>query len=361
MKVFVTSFDDRVAGPPTTARAPAASAGARPPLVLKSSEFRKGREKSWLELERLIGRIDRSGIRALDGDELARLPLLYRAALSSLSVARSIALDRNLRLYLENLSFRAFLAVYGPRESFLESLGAFLRLGFPRAVRSVGWHLLVALAATLVGIAAGYALTVAEEAWFNAFVPEGLAQGRGPGSTHDELRNAIFAPFEGAVASLTLFASFLFSHNTMVGIFCFALGVGGGVPTLLLLTYQGLILGAFIAIHANRGLAVDFIGWLSIHGVTEMLAVLLCGAAGLVVAERILFPGRQSRLESIAAGGQGAAPIAIGAMLLFFVAGILEGVFRQLVRDTDMRFAIGLATGLCWLAYFTLCGRESRR
>jgi len=48
-------------------------------------------------------------------DELQRLPILYRAALSSLSVARTIVLDRNLLLYLETLSTRAFLAVYGPR------------------------------------------------------------------------------------------------------------------------------------------------------------------------------------------------------------------------------------------------------
>ena len=88
MSVFETSLADRAAAQP-----------ARRAVVLKSSEFRKGREKSWRELETLIGRIDRSGIRALAGDELERLPLLYRSALSSLSVARSIALDRNLRLF----------------------------------------------------------------------------------------------------------------------------------------------------------------------------------------------------------------------------------------------------------------------
>ncbi|HUH84523.1 MAG TPA: stage II sporulation protein M [Stellaceae bacterium] len=358
MRVFETSLADQA----TVAAQTAAAQPARQVVALKSSEFRKGREKSWTELETLIGRIDQSGIRSLSGDELERLPLLYRAALSSLSVARSIALDRNLRLYLENLSFRAFLAVYGPRESMFESIGEFLLRGFPRAVRKVGWHLLVAFLALAVGVVAGYALTVSEEAWFNAFVPGGLAEGRGPSSTRDELlHDEIFAPWPGFAKSFALFASFLFSHNTMVGIFCFALGIAGGVPTLLLLVYQGLVLGSFIALHANRGLTVEILGWLSIHGVTEILAILLCGAAGLVVAERILFPERRSRLESIAAGGQGAAPIAIGAMLLFLVAGILEGGFRQLVANTDMRFAIGGFTGLLWFSYFVFCAREPRR
>jgi len=62
-----------------------------------------------------VTRVERQGIRRLSLDELQRLPILYRAALSSLSVARTIVLDRNLLLYLETLSTRAFLAVYGPR------------------------------------------------------------------------------------------------------------------------------------------------------------------------------------------------------------------------------------------------------
>ena len=84
-------------------------------LVLRSSEFRKGREASWRELEGFIGQVERRSLLSLTVEELQRLPLLYRSALSSLSVARSIALDRNLVLYLENLCFRAFLILYGPR------------------------------------------------------------------------------------------------------------------------------------------------------------------------------------------------------------------------------------------------------
>src|SRR5262249_7224025 len=92
----------------------------RPELVLKSPGCRMGGEAGWRELEQLVTRVERRGARSLSLDELQRLPILYRAALSSLSVARTIALDRNLLLYLENLSLRAYLAVYGPRVSPFE-------------------------------------------------------------------------------------------------------------------------------------------------------------------------------------------------------------------------------------------------
>ena len=124
----------------------------------------------------------------------------------------------------------------------------------------------------------------------------------------------------------------LFSHNTLVGIMTFGLGMAAGVPTIMLSVYQGLPLGAFIALHYNRELTVDFLGWLAIHGVTELGALVLFAAGGLVIAEKILFPGRYSRIENLALHGRLAAQMAVGAVLMLFVAAILEGGFRQLVR-----------------------------
>ena len=112
-------------------------------------------------------------MRALSLDELQRLPILYRAALSSLSVARTIALDRNLLLYLESLALRAFLAVYGPRASPLEGLARVLRRELPAAVRSARWHILIAASACWSARGAGFMLTVQDEAWFSSLVPSG--------------------------------------------------------------------------------------------------------------------------------------------------------------------------------------------
>jgi hypothetical protein len=102
-----------------------------PVIVLKSNEFRRAREASWLELEGVIDAVEKRGMRTLTPDQLQQLPLLYRSTLSSLSVARAIALDRHLLLYLENLALRAFLAVYSPPARFWASAGRFLRVEFP--------------------------------------------------------------------------------------------------------------------------------------------------------------------------------------------------------------------------------------
>ncbi len=327
-------------------------------LVLRSAEFRKGREEAWQQLDRLVGRMEAGGIGTLSAGEVQQLPLLYRAAISSLSVARAIALDRNLLLYLEHLSLRAYLAVYGPRVGVLASLGEFFRQGFPRAVRAMGKHLAVATAVLIIGIIAGYMLVQADMDYFHTLVPDALAGGRGPGSTAEDLRTReLFAPWPGFVETFIVFANSLFRHNTMVGILCFGLGFALGLPTLLLLAYQGVVLGAFVALHAARGLSVDFIGWLSIHGVTEILAILLCAAAGLRVAETIVFPGNFPRLESLARHGRQAAGAAAGSVPLFFAAGLLEGGFRQLINNTPGRYLFAAATAALWTAYFLRAGR----
>ena len=350
--------------PPATDVADAAVADglARPALVLRSSQFRRGREGAWKELEGLLARVERSGLAALSVDELQRLPLLYRSTMSALSVARAIALDRHLLLYLENLGLRAFLVVYGPRESLLDQARDFFVRGFPAAVRACRLHVLLSFLALAVGTAAGFMLVTADEQlYFGMFVPAGLGDDRGPNSTRAQLLDhELFAPWPGFTSSFVTFANMLFRHNALVGIFTFGLGIAAGVPTLLMLVYQGTILGAFLALHANRDLLVDCLGWLSIHGVTELLALILCGAGGLVIGQHILFPGRYSRVDSLAVHGRGAAQLAVGAVFLLFVAGLLEGGLRQLVGNTTGRFAIAGVTATLWLSYFVFAGRGHR-
>jgi uncharacterized membrane protein SpoIIM required for sporulation len=326
-------------------------------IALKSSEFRRARESTWRKLEAIVEIAEKRGLRALALDDLQQMPLLYRSTLSSLSVARAIALDRHLLLYLENLALRAYLLVYGPRIGLVAGLDDFLRRSFPIAVRSAGWHLMIAVICLVIGATAGFMLVADDESWFSTLVPSTLAQVRGAASTRASLlQGEIFAPWGGSAAMVTLLANFLFAHNTLIGILTFSLGFAAGVPTLLFLTYQGLMLGAFLALHYARGLTVEFLGWILVHGVTELGAILLCGAAGLMIAEKILFPGQYSRIDSLAMQGRMAGHIAVGAILMFFLAAILEGGLRQLVASTPWRFAVAGATGIFWLGYFLRAG-----
>ena len=326
-------------------------------VSLKSAAFRAEREGSWRELESLVVLLEKRGTGALTPAELARLPALYRAALSSLSVARAISLDRNVVEYLESLSGRAYLAVYATRRRLREALGDFFVRRFPRAVRAHAWHVAIAASLLALGAITGYLLTASDPERFYAFVGPAYAQGRGPASSTESLREILYGG-KDAATMLKTFAMFLFQHNARIGLMAFAVGLAGGVPAGLLLFSNGLVMGAFAALYGGRGLAVEFFAWVLPHGVTELTAVTLCGAAGLALGQALLFPGREERLAGLARRGREAGIVALGAVALFFVAALIEGIFRQLVHAVPIRYAVALGTAGVLFSYLATSGRE---
>jgi uncharacterized membrane protein SpoIIM required for sporulation len=328
-------------------------------LKLKSVEFRREREASWRELEDLLRRVERRGLRRLGFRDLMKLPILYRSTLSSLSVARAISLDRNLLQYLEGLTARAYVSVYGVRRRLGEAFALFLARRFPREVRAHGRLLALAAIIFLLGGAAGFVTTLRNPDDFYRMVPENQAQGRGPTSTREELRAILFDEEEHPLSGLGAFASFLFTNNAQIGILCFSLGIALGVPVFYLLFHNGQGLGAMAAIHHQKNLSVDFWGWILPHGITEILAVLICGAAGLVLARSLILPGRGTRLQELAAAGRKAGLMVLGSVCLFLLAAAIEGFMRQLVHDTTIRYITAGTTLLMLLAYFRFVGRRA--
>jgi uncharacterized membrane protein SpoIIM required for sporulation len=326
-------------------------------LTLKSREFRKEREASWRNLESLVSRAQEDGLASLSTADLREFPLLYRSALSSLSVARAIALDRALVDYLDNLALRSFLAVYSRPLRILDGVRQFLRRDLPAAVRSIAGPIAIVALTLALGILSGFLLVNGDEGWYPVLMPPGMAQGRGPNSTREELLQVLSRRFAAGSALLEM-AEYLFSNNTMVSLLIFGLGAAGGVPTLLLTFGNGLMLGAFLALHSHRGLLGQFIGWVAIHGVTELGAVVLFGAAGLKLGEIVLFPGRHSRPDALAIHGPVVGTVAVGGVLMMMVAAVLEGVFRQTITDTDMRLTVAFASLVFWVAYFSLTDRK---
>ena len=328
-------------------------------LQLKSQRFRAERELDWRRLERLLRKAETRSPASLTDEELLALPVLYRQALSSLSVARATALDNNLITYLEGLSTRAYFFVYGARASLRDRLAQFFAETWPRAVKDLWRETLAAALIGLVATVAGYVLVWQDPGWFGAIVPDGMAQGRDPAATTQFLRDTIY-PKLSADAELSRLASFLFTHNAQIIVFAFALGFAFGAPTCFLLAQNFMMLGAFLALFASRGLGFQLGGWLFVHGVTELFAVILGAAAGFRVGWAVAFPGDRTRLAAAAAAGRSAASVLAGAVVMLAVAGMLEGFARQLIQEDWARWSIAGATLLLWLAYFYM-PRPSRR
>lgn len=326
-------------------------------MLIRSARFRKEREASLSRLETLVARAETQGLHRMSFAEARDLAELYRQATSSLAIAREISLDKALLDYLEALTARAYLSVYAPQERLGGLLRRFLARGAPQAMRRSWLFVGLGFLSLILGALAGYLLYFDSPDWYHVFLPPEMAGGRGPEASTDYLRSVIFSEDE-AHDGLGAFAVFLFSNNTRIAFLAFGLGVFLGLPAILLTFYNGLSLGAFVALHVDRGLGVDLGGWLSIHGVTELSAVAIACGGGLKLGSAILFPGRLSRRAALSEAGHDAVKLALVAAVMLIAAAALEGFGRQLVQDTTARYAIGWTVGALWLAWFALAGRR---
>ncbi len=327
--------------------------------ALRSDRFRQQREGDWQQLEAIVLRMEAGRLRKLSDADVLALPVLYRTVASSLSVARETSLDAATLAYLEGLVQRAWFLVYGPRVGLLGWFRRFVGGDWSRAVREIWVDILIALAVMVAGTVVGWLLVASDPEWYFTLVPADLADARVPGASREVLHGTLFG--NGAQESLSAFAAYLFSHNAQIAILAFALGFAFGIPSLLLLVQNTAMLGVMLWLYNGQGLTLEFAAWLSVHGTTELFAILLAGAAGLHIGLSIAFPGEQSVLASAAAAGQRASLVMAGVVLMLVAAAILEGFARQLIDNSFGRLAVGSFMLVFWLAYFFVFRRSLDR
>jgi uncharacterized membrane protein SpoIIM required for sporulation len=337
---------------------PPVQAVAAEQAALRSDRFRLEREMDWRRLEAIVTRMEKGRIGSVSDDDLLALPVLYRTAASSLAIARETSLDAALVGYLEALTQRAWFLVYGPRASLWSWFRDFLGGGWSAAVRALGPDILIALALMVAGVAVGWLLVDANPEWYYALVSSGFADERVPGASRDVLHGTLFG-HQGR-DGMGVFAAALFSNNVQVSILCFALGFAFGLPTMLLLIHNTALMGAMLWLYDGQGLLVDFIGWLAIHGTTELFAILLAGAAGIHIGRTMAFPGNMAIVDAAALAGRRAAQVMAGVVLMLVVAAVLEGFARQLVDATPSRLIVGGFMLVFWTGYFFAFRRGER-
>lgn len=319
-------------------------------ISLKSHRFRTEREDSWKDLETILKTIEKRGIKSLSDEQIVALPRLYRSTLSSLSVARATSLDQGVIVYLESLCARAYYILYGSQVSLGNRITGFFLRDWPQAAKTLWKETAISAALTILAAILAYVLVIGNPDWFYTFVPDSLASGRTPAASAESLRETLY--HNGDSDGLTIFASYLFSHNSKVAMFCFALGFAFCIPTAILLLYNGFILGSFVAIFAEKGLGFEVGGWLIIHGATEIFAIILAGAAGIHIGKAVAFPGELTRTESASRAGGTASLLMAGVIIMLFFAGLLEGFGRQLITSDVTRYTIGLGSLAIWMLYF---------
>lgn len=118
-------------------------------------------------------------------------------------------------------------------------------------------------------------------------------------------------------------------NNIYVSFLCFILGALFSVGTGYLLFSNAVMLGSFQYFFHSKGLLLDSILSIWIHGTLEISAIVIAGCAGLTLGNSILFPGTYSRGVSFVKGAKQGIKIAIGLVPVFIAAGFLESFITR--------------------------------
>ncbi len=312
-------------------------------------EFVELKRPKWSSLEKLLDRAERSGLRVLTLEEASALSKLSRGASSDLLWVRARGANADVSEYLNDLVGRAYALTYPGKRLRWSAVKQFMLHTFPETMWRE-WRMFVA---SMLLFVAGFGF-----GWVGMLVDPQAAAYLVPGD-HQRLdpvkRAEREAKSEGAEATdQAAFASFLFTHNISVAFFAFALGLTVGIGTAILMFTNGVMLGSLAWVYASKGLMGWFWAWILPHGIPEITAIAIAGAAGLILARGIVAPKGYSREVAVRAEGVTALTLLMGTLALFVLAGCIEGTISQIHPPAlSVAFKIGFAlvVGLAVYAY----------
>jgi uncharacterized membrane protein SpoIIM required for sporulation len=318
------------------------------------SSFLQQRRPDWRRLEALLERVEGSGLRTLGDEQAVELGRLYRRAASDLNQAQTFVSGEATERYLNDLVARAYLAIYGKSRIDLFALVRHYLRGYPAVFRRYLPHVLLATALFAGGTLFGYLASYYDAAIARTFLlPAGMHTIQPEAEGEDELQ-----PMQ-STGELAEFSSFLFTHNLGVTLFAFALGITFGIGSVWLMFYNGVMTGALAAVFIEAGQFTAFATGILPHGVLEIPACLIGGAAGLLLAQGLLRARTWPRLAELARTGKEALWLVSGCVPLLAAAAVLEaGVARapDWFLGRGLKLAVAGVFALLFLAYLTLLG-----
>ncbi len=315
----------------------------------------------WEELERFV--VDKE-----EGKEQTAMPLekanrflyLYQRASSDLVRLKTFAGEADTAFYLENLIARAYrqLHIRRKRELGFRPLRWFL-VSLPCTFRRHWKAFALSTALFLFGALLGALVLGLDYDQKRNLIPEQF--GHLYGDPSDRVAKEEAAEFDN-FASRQTFSTSLMTHNTKVAIFTAASGFFWGILTMILLFYNGIIIGVVCFDYLQAGEGVFLTAWLLPHGSFELPAIFMGGQAGLMIGRAVIGWGSELRLpERFRLIRNDLLTILGGAAVLLIWAGLVESFLSQYHKPEfyPWKITLGLAQLILLFAFLGYAGKRT--
>jgi len=325
---------------------------------VKQQQFVEKYEAQWLAMRELLDAVEGGRRKQQDAAQLARLPQLYRHVCNHYAVARSRRYSPALVTQLKDLVRRGHRALYHQGGVSWWRLLTFIAVGFPRALRSHAryfwWATLMFL---LPALMLGIFCFNDPDLIYSILDQDQVAEME---SMYDPANRQVGRPAgRSSETDFVMFGYYIY-NNISIGFRTFAGGILAGVGTVLLLLFNGVVIGGVAGYLTQLGYTDTFWPFVAGHGSFELTAIVICGAAGLVLGHAVIAPGQLSRLQALRQRASQAVALVMGAALMLLVAAFLEAFWSSSGMPAPVKYAVA---GLLWvlvLLYLALAGRGRR-
>jgi uncharacterized membrane protein SpoIIM required for sporulation len=219
-------------------------------------------------------------------------------------------------------------------------------LSLPAALYRIRWWIVgVTVACLVLGVVAG---------WWVATHPDALAAM----GTPNERRTYAQEAFAGYYDPSAGFAAMVWTNNAWIAAQCVGLGISGLWPVYVLLN-NAVMVGATGGLMADEGRLGLFLQLIAPHGLLELTAVFVAGAAGLRLFWTWVDPGRRPRARALAEEARALFTVAIGLVGVLAVSGLIEGFLTGSSLPWPVKIAVGALALAAFWTYTLVLGRRA--
>lgn len=309
----------------------------------------KTRTAYWRQLEELLRLIEQRGLGSLNRQQLQELGRLYRSASADLSRARALKLGTELQMYLNNLVVKAHNQVYQTTRNRWSDFLNFLWITFPSLVRKNITYVALSFSIFAVATIIAYSSTIQDIHFAQMEMIKGsplISDSMWSMIEKHQMWTDTVEQFSAPVSGM------IATNNIRVAIGAFAFGVTFGIGTAFCLVANGISIGTIFGVCKLYGMHGRLLAFVAPHGVLELSAIFISGAAGLLIGKSLLFPGQFKRVDAFRMYGKEAVGMFAGCIPMLLVAGAIEGfVSPRTDLNSNIKFAVSLATLVCLFLY----------
>ncbi len=308
---------------------------------MREVAFIKQNKDKWLQFENAIQKK-----KYHDPDELAEL---YLHLINDLAYAQTYYKKSKLVVYLNDLVVKVYQKIYKTKRENSNAFIDFFKIEVPLLVYTYRRYILYAFTIFILSIFIGLISAMHQDSFVrlilgNAYVNETLVN----------IENGDPVAVYASGSNWGSFIGITF-NNIKVGLTGFVLGITGGIGTAYVLLQNGIMLGAFQYFFAQQGVFWESVKGIWIHGSMEIFAIVIEGAAGLILGASILFPGTRSRLNSFKQGMRDSLKIVMSTFPFTVAAGFLEGYVSRYAKEMPAFLAVFIILGtLSFISFYYL-------